>query len=147
MTDPKPIPGWPDHQQIPHWIDTVGPGWGPLLDELHRQLLDLDADYRIETFRTHLGGLRIAVADRFTPGDGDFDGAWTDAATQLTDAAELAAERTCERCGRRGTQRFRGEGRRIWIKTLCEDCRHAPEPDGPGARARTTLTSLGTGTA
>lgn len=143
MTDPHSVPGWPDHQQIPDWTSSVGPGWRPLLEDLHHQLLNLATDYRIETFRRHLGGLRIAVADRFTADDGDFDGAWTDAATRLTDATELAAERTCEPCGQPGTPRFRGEGQRIWIKTLCDACRHQPEQTGVGTPAHTTATLPG----
>ncbi|MEK8169230.1 hypothetical protein NKH77_03790 [Streptomyces sp. M19] len=48
-----------------------------------------------------MGGLRIQVADRFDA-QGEFDGHWADAATDLTDAAELESERTCECCGAPG---------------------------------------------
>ncbi|WP_159001177.1 hypothetical protein [Streptomyces sp. SBT349] len=121
-----------DHRQLPAWADTVGPGWAALLDALHRRLLALAADYRIETCERSLGGLRISVADRFDD-HGYFDGHWADAAAELTDAAETAAGRTCEMCGAGGRPRFRGGQHGSWISALCDGCAadartHAPRP-------------------
>ncbi|MEU0660708.1 hypothetical protein [Streptomyces lavendulocolor] len=82
----------------------------------------LAPDYRLEEFAVKLGGLRLYVADRFDA-DGEFDGGWADAAGALTEAAELAAETTCESCGEPGRPRFHGDQHGTWIRTLCDTCR------------------------
>lgn len=108
-------------RQIPVWVATVGPGWAALLDRLHHGLLALDVDYRIESFGTKFGGLRITVADRFI--EGEFDGEFADRATALTDAAETDSEHTCEACGEPGRIRLRGDGPRVWMQASCGNCR------------------------
>lgn len=118
-------------QQIPVWVETVGPGWVALLDRLHHNLLVLDPGYRIESFGTKFGGLRLTVADRFE--DGEFDGEFADRAAALTDAAETASERTCESCGNPGRIRLRGAGTDIRMVACCEDCRTAPALPRPPA--------------
>ncbi|MEH6374748.1 hypothetical protein V7793_10510 [Streptomyces sp. KLMMK] len=124
-------------RQLPAWARTVRPGWAALLDQLHRDLLVLDAGYRIETFAVKFGGLRITVTDRFDE-HGDFDGEFADRATALTDAAETASERTCETCGGAGRIRLRGDGQRTWMQASCNTCRttrphHVPTA-APSAR-------------
>ncbi|WP_128977527.1 TraR/DksA family transcriptional regulator [Streptomyces roseicoloratus] len=115
--------GSPDSRdQIPGRLSDVGPGWHPLLRSLHDQLAALAPDYRLEELTVKLGGLRLYVADRFDA-DGEFDGDWADAAGALTDAAELAAEKTCESCGGPGRPRFHGDRHGTWIRTLCDPCR------------------------
>ncbi|MET9406021.1 hypothetical protein ABZX90_09590 [Streptomyces sp. NPDC002935] len=111
-------------RQIPARASTVGPGWAALLGQLHRDLAALDPAYRIEEFATKFGGLRITTADRFE--GGEFDGEFADRATALTDAAESAAEQTCEMCGRPGRPRFHGDQHHTWIITLCEICHSMP---------------------
>lgn len=118
-------PSRPVERQIPAWASTVGPGWTALLDQLHHDLLSLDTEYRVESFGTKFGGLRITVADRFE--DGEFDGKFADRATALTDAAETTSEHTCEACGASGRIRLRGDGQRTWMQASCENCR-APRP-------------------
>ncbi|MFF5538494.1 hypothetical protein ACFY71_39610 [Streptomyces cinerochromogenes] len=54
----------PGHQ-IPALLPEVGPGWRPLLQRLHDQLVALAPDYRVGELRVKLGGLRIYIADRF----------------------------------------------------------------------------------
>ncbi|WP_435611348.1 hypothetical protein [Streptomyces sp. C10-9-1] len=123
----------PDLRQIPAWSDAVGPGWATLLHQLHHDLLSLDADYRVESFSTKFGGLRITVADRFDAA-GDFDGEFADRAAALADAAEYASERTCELCGAPGRIRLRGTGTDIRMVACCEECRIGSAH--PGARPR-----------
>lgn len=108
-------------QQIPAFLSQVGPGWHPLLTRLHDQLLALDADYRLDTFTVTLAGLRIAVADRFDI-HGEFDGAFTDASSALTTAAEAIADATCQSCGCPGRPRFHCGPDGAWLLTLCEQC-------------------------
>ncbi|MFI1184438.1 hypothetical protein ACH4UT_33530 [Streptomyces sp. NPDC020799] len=120
MDDSRGVPAPPD-RQIPAWAGTVGPGWTSLLEKLHRDLLALAPDYRIESFGTKFGGLRITVADRFD--NGEFDGEFADRATALTDAAETASEHACEDCGAPGRIRLRGDGQHIWMQARCETCR------------------------
>ncbi|MFI6688445.1 hypothetical protein [Streptomyces sp. NPDC050485] len=94
----------------------------------HQDLLALDPHYRIESFSTKLGGLRLQVADRFR--EGEFDGEFADRVAALTDAAESFSEQTCELCGAPGRIRFRGEGPQIWMQSSCEQCRTRPtHPD------------------
>ncbi|MFE0061724.1 hypothetical protein [Streptomyces sp. NPDC059003] len=115
--------------QIPDCLSVVGPGWHPLLMRLHEQLLALAPDYRLEEFAPKLGGLRIYVADRFD-GDGEFDGAWADAAGRHAEAAETEAEETCEGCGAIGRPRLHGDHHGTWIRTVCDQCRNLPNPEG-----------------
>lgn len=56
-------------RQVPDQAHTVGPGRAAVLDQLHHDLLALDAEYRIGSFGVKCGGLRITVADRCTGGD------------------------------------------------------------------------------
>ncbi|MFI5987584.1 hypothetical protein ACIBEA_42820 [Streptomyces sp. NPDC051555] len=130
MTTDHPRPA---ERQIPAWTPTVGPGWATLLDQLHRSLLDLDPDYRIESFTVRFGGLRLTVADRFQ--DGDFDGEFADRATALTDTAETASEHTCETCGAPGRIRLRGDRNRAWMSACCDTCRPHLPPHPAAARA------------
>ncbi|MEN8649445.1 hypothetical protein ABCR94_02020 [Streptomyces sp. 21So2-11] len=132
-------PTSPTERQIPAWISTVGTGWAPLLNQLHRDLLALAADYQLDAFGTKFGGLRIHVGDRFDD-DGEFDGDFTDAAAALVDEAEIASEHTCELCGQPGRPRFRGDQHQTWITTACDTCRtrHVQQaaPVGSAATAR-----------
>ncbi|UQA97117.1 hypothetical protein [Streptomyces halobius] len=75
----------------------VGPGWTALLDQLHRDLLTLAPDYQLDDLATRFGGLCIHIADRFDEA-GEYNGAFMDAATALSDAAETVSEHTCELC-------------------------------------------------
>ncbi|RKN39184.1 TraR/DksA family transcriptional regulator [Streptomyces hoynatensis] len=129
MTDPVA----PGEQQLPAWSHTVGPGWAALLARLHEQLLALAPDYRIESCRRALGGLRIWVAERFDE-QGEFDGHWMDAASRLTEEAEARSGRTCELCGAEGRPRFRGGRHGAWITALCDTCAADPRTHAPPVR-------------
>lgn len=118
MTEPAPTA----ERQIPAWASTVGPGWAALLNQLHQNLAALAPDYQIDSLSSRLGGLRIHLADRFDE-EGEFDGDFADRAGALTDAAEVASEKTCEQCGQSGQPHFHGDQTRTWIVTVCETCR------------------------
>lgn len=87
----------------------VGPGWRPLVFELHGRLLTVDRTYRLYSVAEELGGL--VVIARFGP-------SCHSAAMRLLQAARAAALATCELCGRGGTLR----AQRLQLKTLCHDC-------------------------
>ncbi|MFF9510943.1 hypothetical protein ACF1BU_31185 [Streptomyces sp. NPDC014724] len=108
----------PAERQIPAWTPTVGPGWAALLEQLHQDLITLDADYRIEAFSVKFGGLRITVCDRFQ--DGEFDGEFADRAAALTEAAETESEHTCEACEAPGRIRLGGDGNQAWMQARCD---------------------------
>jgi hypothetical protein len=42
-------------------LAAVGPGWHPLLLQLHAQLCALDADYKVEDLKEKLGTLRVRI--------------------------------------------------------------------------------------
>ncbi|MDT0345057.1 hypothetical protein [Streptomyces litchfieldiae] len=113
--------------QIPARADSVGPGWGALLDELHRRLHAIAPTYQLDGFDTQFGGLRVFVADRFDA-DGEFDGYWADAAAEAIAAAEAASRRTCASCGEPGRLRFRGRDRGpgLLLVVLCDACGLGP---------------------
>jgi hypothetical protein len=97
-------------------LQIPGPGWTPILDELHRQLVLLDPGYRLLQVKEKLGHLRVYAG---------FERSVADECQRLVREAEARAARTCERCGQPGQLR---QDRR-WRLTLCDDC-HAREPEG-----------------
>lgn len=123
-------------QQIPSYLAEIGAGWRPRLLRLHEALMALAPDYRVEQVALRLGGLRIYLADRFQE-DGEFDGAWADAAEDLVHAAEKAIESTCESCGSPGRIRFHGGQHSTYLRALCHECHtarlrdvsHAQQPE------------------
>ncbi|MBC2876430.1 MULTISPECIES: hypothetical protein [Streptomyces] len=96
-----------DSHGLPVPCDRQVPAWTLLLDQLHRDLLALAPDYRIEPFDTKIDSLRITVADRFQ--DSEIDGKSADRATPLTDAAETASKTTCDERGAPDRIRNHGE--------------------------------------
>lgn len=86
----------------------IGPGWLPLVAELHETLLTTDPDYGVTQIKEKFGGLRF-----YTVG-------LTEAGLEAVHTAEVKSFTICEKCGNPGEPRGGG-----WIKTLCEE--HADE--------------------
>lgn len=91
------------------WGIAVGDGWYKIIDELSAklELYGIVAAQVKEKF----GGLRFYIES--CPGD------IFDEVHKLIDEAESLAYKTCESCGKPGTQTKSG-----WIKTLCEECKN-----------------------
>ncbi|MFE7029126.1 hypothetical protein ACFU9Y_02370 [Streptomyces sp. NPDC057621] len=108
----------PDAQpvQIPARSHAVGPGWRPLLERLHEQLLGVFPDYRLLDLKEKFGGLRVYV-DRPASSGG--------ALRPLIASAEAQAERTCEFCGTPGRIRTRDDQPGGWRKAVCDACHSA----------------------
>ena len=87
----------------------VGPGWRPIVRELHHNLRSLDPGYRLFQVKEKLGRLRFYAS---------FAGPFTGECQRRVAAAATEAARTCEVCGDRGRLRTR----RPWLKTLCDAC-------------------------
>lgn len=83
------------------------PGWEPLVDELHKKVLEIDPDVVVEQVKEKFGGLRYYFDTKL------------DLEYQQIENLVLETERkcliTCEVCGARGeTVNHQG-----WLKTLC----------------------------
>ena len=116
-------------EQIPDHLDFVGPGWHPLLLNLHEQLLAVSPGYSVQQVKEKYGGLRVqlytGLLRHMNAGNTDWPDAdhaarmkaEDDAATALVRSAERESTRICEVCGNPGEPR--GD---TWIKTLCDGC-------------------------
>lgn len=94
---------------------SVDAGWYPLVIATDRQLTRLDAHYRVLQIKEKFGTLRyyswLSIDDA---GSDLFDDMYA-----ITDDAERASARICERCGAPGILH---RSRRIRVKTLCNTC-------------------------
>jgi hypothetical protein len=86
----------------------VGPGWGPLLEELVNDLLALGWDGTVWQVKEKFGGLRFYI------------GSASDEVWERIVKAEKKSFEICEHCGKPGKPDGPG-----WILTLCDDCRLA----------------------
>lgn len=86
-----------------------GPGWYPVIKDLHNKILAKFPNYEIWQIKEKFGGLRY-----YCDVDGDED------IRQLIGEAERQAWQTCEECG--STENVHTAGRPYWIRTLCESC-------------------------
>jgi len=83
----------------------VGPGWGPLLDRLVDDLLELGWNGKLLQVKEKFGGLRFYTT-------------WeTDRMSTRINQAEEESYRTCEHCGSPGEARGSG-----WISIRCNSC-------------------------
>jgi len=98
--------------QIPEWREHVGPGWAPILDELHRDVVALDPDYTVEQVKEKFGSLRAYLTYR------------DPAIAALVQAAQQRSAQTCEECGAPGLIRNRRGA--IWLQCLCDTCVQKP---------------------
>jgi len=93
----------------------VGPGWEPLVDELHAQVLELEPTIVVSQVKEKFGGLRYYV--QLAP---ESNSASHLTVNSLIDEYEARSFKTCEWCGAPGTTE--GDG---WAKTLCPTHREA----------------------
>lgn len=93
------------------WRDSVGSGWGPLMDKLVEDITKLGWDGQIAQVKEKFGGLRFYV------------GHASDAIFERIAKAEKASYEICEECGMSGVLRRGG-----WLKTLCEEHAGGREP-------------------
>lgn len=111
----------------------VGPGWRPLLRELHQQLTGAGFSYEALQVKEKFGILRVYISvdgeehvtfDLTIPGVGTITGQPEQGsdtysrAMELVYAAEEKSRVICEECGEPG--RLRDE--RFWLRTLCDEC-------------------------
>lgn len=94
--------------------DHVGPGWQPIIEKLHTELLKIDPDYVVAQIKEKFGGLRyyFSFSEKAEPEQREQMDA-------LVLEAEKEAERTCELCGKPG-ENLADRG---WWTTLCVNCR------------------------
>ena len=110
----------------------VGPGWRPLLHELHQQLTEAGFSYEALQTKEKLGILRVYISvsgeshvtfDLTIPGVGTVTGQEQGSDTysraiELVRAAEEKSRAICEDCGEPGVLRTD----RFWLRTLCDEC-------------------------
>lgn len=85
--------------------NAVGPGWGPLLDQLDAELYALDPNYKTTQVKEKFGRLRVYLSGE------------TREMQDKVYAYEAMSGKICEECGAEGT--FREGG---WVRTLCNPC-------------------------
>lgn len=108
----------------------VNPGWEPLVDELHRRVLEIDPDVEVEQVKEKFGGLGYYAASS-TPNlvpekilrggfiyDNQNQERVIEIINRLIDEAEIVSRWTCEVCGNPG---FCGSHGRDWLNTLCPE--------------------------
>lgn len=91
----------------------VGSGWVPLVEELDRNILELDPGRKINQVKEKFGGLRYYITT-----SSDLSDDTADKICDLIEEAESKSITICEACGAPGrlcTPRW-------WILTLCEEC-------------------------
>lgn len=107
------------------WFGDVGPGWRPLLDELHTELLRRWPHYEIHQVKEKFGTLRFYAAPGPYPHlDGEEDEseaqqaahhAWHKDFGETVLAYEKRSAQICEECGAPGALR-----KGPWAKTHCD---------------------------
>lgn len=117
----------------------VGPGWRPLLAELHAELTAAGISYEALQVKEKWGILRVYIRaegewhptiDLTVPGQGTItgtieggSGAW-EQVMAIVHAAEERSRVICEDCGEPGVLRTD----RFWLRTLCDDCNGERRP-------------------
>lgn len=96
----------------------VGPGWFPILAEMHARLVKLNPNYRLEQVKEKYGELRVYYV--FDP---DSPYPWTGDPQAVIDWAVDAATKCCESCGSTESVEQRSDVPDGWIKSLCSACR------------------------
>ena len=112
----------------------VGPGWRPLLAELHAELTAAGISYEALQVKEKFGALRVYIStegefhptfDLTIPGQGVIAGTtekgsdtWR-RADAIVQAAEEKSRTICEDCGQPGILRTD----RFWLRTLCDACK------------------------
>lgn len=117
--------------QIPEHIQNVGVGWRPLLEDLHKELLEIRPDYQVSQVKEKWGTLRVYIQGtpiRFDAIAGNklYSGGLEDTATDenwrevqaIVFKYEKKSAEICEEDGNPG--RLRND--QYWVRTLCDDC-------------------------
>ena len=125
--------------QIPDYLNDVGPGWRPLLLDLHEQLIEAGFSYELLQQKEKFGILRVYISvsgeshvtfDLTIPGVGTITGqpeqgsSTYDRAMELVYAAEEKSRVICEDCGEPGVLRTD----RFWLRSLCDECNGKQPP-------------------
>lgn len=101
--------------QIPDWLDHVGPGWVPILEQLHTDVVALDPEYTVDQVKEKFGALRayLVYQDR--------------GVEELVEEAIRKSAVTCYDCGKPGEITCReGSG---MLLCLCDSCVAKPLPE------------------
>jgi hypothetical protein len=114
MSLPENIEKYTDGQIS--WLGGVGKGWFPLVEELHKTLVEIDPEYEIHQIKEKFGGLRYYFG--CSKGFGTPESAAMQAAVRLAEGLSI---KTCENCGRPGELRHGRHGRG-WTLCLCDEC-------------------------
>lgn len=115
----------------------VGPGWRPLLAELHAELTAAGIRYEALQVKEKWGILRVYIStdsawhptfDLTVPGQGTITGTIEEGSEpwrrgmEIVHAAEERSRVICEDCGDTGVLRTD----RFWLRTLCDACHESP---------------------
>lgn len=93
----------------------VGPGWEPLVDELHAKVLAIAPDIAVAQVKEKFGGLRYYPA-RATG---------SEEASALIHEYEARSFKTCEWCGSTEDVETSSGKEHRWLKSLCPAHREA----------------------
>jgi hypothetical protein len=99
------------------WNQTIscGPGWYPLIAQLHVKLCEMDVDYDVLQVKEKFGRLRFHARSNNGLVQYQFEAA--------IDDAEARSAEICEWCGAPGQLSRLSEAAHLWFKTLCRECR------------------------
>jgi len=116
----------------PRYNNGIGEGWFPIVEELHKQMVQIDPGYTIQQIKEKFGGLRYYWEPSVNEdGFADYHSDRHKIATMraLVSYAEALASRTCEACGLPGSLRD-STG---WYVTLCDGCESKRQADRDGS--------------
>lgn len=117
--------------QLPEHKNDVFAGWGPLLDELHQELITIRPNYEVAQVKEKWGLLRVYIEGtpiqvdatgpqgllHFSIDDTATDDNWEEVQT-IIDRYEEKSGTICEYCGGEGELNQAG----YWWKTMCPSC-------------------------
>lgn len=96
---------------------SCGPGWYPLIAQVHLGLCALDIDYEVSQVKQRFGSLRYGAQPQTD------DVHVHKMFTALVDQAESASMHICESCGAPGIMSVSERRGMDWYQPLCRDCR------------------------
>lgn len=100
----------------------VNPGWEPLVDELHRRVLEVAPEITVNQVKEKFGGLRYYYSLPVEVSEREIDDYWCktvgEKVEKIVSAAELCSTWICEVCGEPGHTDNWNHG---WLNTLCPE--------------------------
>ena len=93
-----------------------GEGWWPIIDKMCDEMKELDIGVKFVQIKEKFGELR-AYYEHDNVSDSSSALKLLCRLNDVTDRAERASLKTCERCGKPGKLRHHS-----WLKTLCDEC-------------------------